>query len=298
MPGISPKTRNVRKRSSVQPHDPQTEVALKELQTLPGIGPVRARALIKAGVRTLNDLKSEAVFSELPNATKVALNFKLSPMYKWDARVALSSYSSALPPKYTLELAGEIRRGQDSSILSPFLIFHPDAPVPSPPTNHLGLRPKPQRRASKTGNLTNDLLDTALRHLKGHQHLSETIRQSNTHWEGVALSPGERLAPRYWHVSLRLYNPASYPTAMIYHTGDDKFLNHLAAHAQRNRMYLDEWGLWAIRKGDMASPGSTEFLEMVSVKTEEELMVKLGLEAYVPPEKRNFGNILMKRGKK
>jgi len=278
---------------------------IKDLQALPGIGPVRARALVKAGVQTRKDLVKEAVFSGLPNATKIALNFKFSPMYKWDARVAASSYRAALPPEYELEPAGEIRRGQDSSLLTPFLIFHPDAPIPLPPLNLHGLRPKSKRRAQKTENPADDLFATALRRLRKNRHLKDTIKQSDTHWEGVAISPVERVAPRYWHVLIKFYNPASYPATMIHHTGDDKFLAHLDVCARKKGMYLDEWGLWATSSTTSTNLNATgvgnskeAMLEMVPVKTEEELMSTLGLEAYVSPEKRNFGNILMKRGKK
>lgn len=76
-------------------------------------------------------------------------------------------------------------------------------------------------------------------------------------------------------------------------------------------MCLDEWGLWkqplgAHTRSPTPKPTPTTAgedgvkLEMVPAasNSEEELMNALGLEAYVPPEQRNFGNILVDRAKR
>lgn len=116
----------------------------------------------------------------------------------------------------------------------------------------------------------------------------------------------------------------SHGAALISLTGDTTFNRDLRIRAIKQGMHLNEFGLWKWKANDpdstppdqLISPdpppspvppkkvkkarsGSETingggFWELVRASTEEDILAELGM-SYIPPEKRNFGNLLDKR---
>ncbi|KAJ7643815.1 hypothetical protein FB45DRAFT_783427 [Roridomyces roridus] len=295
------------------------------LEQIPGIGPVKANALVSAGCMSLEQLKTTPKYMDmLKTAGQRAgvtyfdhLNERVS---REEAERVAQFIRDALPSKYEVILGGSYRRDASTSSDIDIIIFHPDhvhvpAPTGTPLTVSTAASKGPKRSLPMPSLLRTEVIVA----LKSRGLLAATLSSGELKWQGIALLPerdswGDRqrrldaIAKEegvYRRLDLNLVAEKSRGAALVCLTGDAEFVRDIHKRASKVRMHLNEYGLWRWNHRDWGdgpeegAPGG--FWELVRAETEEQVMQELGME-YVEPEKRNFalvtGKALNGRGKK
>jgi DNA polymerase (family 10) len=228
----------------------QVPATVRELLTLPGMGPARARALFtKLGIRGLDDLRraladdrleglkgfGPGIRSQLTHALEqkaaagVRLPFSIAAQYA----APLKSFLQSIPAVTEVEVAGSYRRGRDT-------------------VGDLDVLVCSARSAE------------VIQALQGHRDLQSLGAAGTTKASGV-LRNG-------MHIDVRVLPPESFGAAMHYFTGSRDHSIHIRRRAQERGYKLSEYGLF---RGDRRIAGATE----------EELFRALDLP-WIPPELR------------
>ena len=225
--------------------------AVRDLLGLPGLGPVRVRALFKAGkVRNIDDLARALAGNRLDglkgfgSGIRARLNAALAERAKQSQRrvplfVAaqyakpLREFLQALPGVDRVEVAGSYRRGRDT-------VGDLDVLLCASARIDLG---------------------TALKRYPDLERLTASgeTKASGTLRNGL-------------QVDFRVLKPQSFGSALHYFTGSRDHNIHIRRRAQEHGYKLSEYGLF---KGNRRIAG----------KTEEGLFAALGLD-WIPPELR------------
>ncbi|HVN46897.1 MAG TPA: DNA polymerase/3'-5' exonuclease PolX [Steroidobacteraceae bacterium] len=239
------------KCQALDQHRRRTPPAVRELLALPGLGPVRVRALFKAGrVRSLDDL-ARALAADRLGALKgfgpgirarlsAALAVRLRhPERRVPLAVAgqyakpLQEFLQSLPGVERAEIAGSYRRGRDTVGDLDVLL------------------------CSATG------IDLA-KALERYADLAHLTASGDTKASGT-LRNGLQ-------VDFRVLRPESFGSALHYFTGSRDHNIHIRRRAQQRGYKLSEYGLFKGKK-------------RIAGKTEAGLFSALGLD-WIPPELR------------
>lgn len=253
---------------------PQTQLTqLRDLITLTGVGPVKARFLVEQNI-TRQQLKqwcrSEEQYADELARAKLTHHQRLGVKYDDDVQhriprtviqrvdtllqslVSSTNHTPTLPE--TLTICGSYRRGQPDSGDVDVLMTHSEWTKSKQAT--AGLR-NVLTRLHDTGVLVDDLTDRA----KVHTKYMGFLRVPNHPW---AL-----------RIDIRAVVKVQYIPALAYFTGSKEENVRLRGIAMEKGMRLNEYGL--VREGDTRVP--------VVVGTEEELYGVLG-EGFKGPGER------------
>jgi DNA polymerase/3'-5' exonuclease PolX len=227
--------------------------ALETFQGIYGIGPAKASALVKAGFKTIDDLRSAAQAdpSLLNTNQTLGLHYyedllERIPRAEMDEHAAL--LSKACPAALTMDIVGSYRRG-----------------------------------AASSGDIDVLLKATGKASAASFLKMIENIKTAYPIVEILALGPKKcmaiiKLTPTApaRRLDLLLTPAAEYAYALFYFTGSDKFNVAVRSHALELGYSLNEHTL-SIVDSSMPSPPLLE--------TEEDIFSFLGLR-YIPPTER------------
>ncbi|KAK7048660.1 DNA polymerase [Favolaschia claudopus] len=297
--------------------------AQTELEEVSGIGPVKARQLVAAGCRSIEQLRTTPEFmSMLTNIQRIGVTYSHhieARVSREEAENVAQAIRNLLSVKYEVILGGSYRRGAPHSSDIDLIILHPDhvyVPFPTVYPDHIEIPPDAQKRKikAKNGNGNGNgngkrppslFKDDVLPVLESRGITAATLASGDLKWQGIVLLPdselavkGDQLAERkrrvtaitngegaYRRADLNLVAQKSRGAALLSLTGDIDFNRDLRLRAAKVGMHLNEFGLWRWNENDVVPHEG--FWELVRGETEEEVLRELGLE-YIPPEKRNF----------
>ncbi|KAF8214937.1 hypothetical protein K438DRAFT_1659786 [Mycena galopus ATCC 62051] len=289
-------------------------LARTELEQISGIGPVKARQLVAAGCRTVEQLRTTPEYLDmLSNVQRIGVTYVHhieARVSRREAETVAQCIRDALSSKYEIIIGGSYRRGAPNSSDIDLIILHPDhvhVPVPTIFPSHIDVSPSPRKR--KNGTRPPSLLqDDIVPILQSRGVLAATLSSGDLKWQGVVLLPDpasaikdDQLAERkrrttaiengdgvYHRADLNLVAQKSRGAALLALTGDIDFNRDLRVRAAKVGMHLNEFGLW--RWNDNEEEPAEGFWELVRAETEEEVLKELGMD-YVEPTKRNFSSL-------
>jgi DNA polymerase beta len=227
--------------------------ALEMFQGIYGIGPAKASALVKAGIKTIADLRSAAAADTSLLNTNQTLGLKYYedlleriPRAEMDQHAAL--LSKACPAALTMDIVGSYRRG-----------------------------------AASSGDIDVLLKASTKQSSKAFTTMVENIKATYPIVEILALGPKKcmaiiKLTPTApaRRLDLLLTPAAEYPYALFYFTGSDKFNVAVRSHALELGYSLNEHTLSIVEQSMPVPP---------LVETEQDIFSFLGLK-YIPPTER------------
>ncbi|KAF8644690.1 hypothetical protein AX16_008350 [Volvariella volvacea WC 439] len=285
-----------------------------ELTTLPGIGAVKAKRLVDAGCRSIDDLRLYKYRHLLSKNWKIQLGFqKQLPkhMTREDAEVAHEVLESYLSSQFEILLVDEYRRGLPNLKKLRFLLLHPDhvhVPFPSDVPTQISSRRNKRTVTFFGGALigkgSNILYTNVINHLEKRGVIAATSMSRERKWRGIIRIPaqGEPLWERlegcqkkegnFKHVEIYLAPQKSRAAALLMLTGNRPFIRDLMVKASKRGLYLNEYGLWRWNPiqpiDDAEDPSRVEegYWELLKTDVEEAIFTELGVE-WIDPEKRN-----------
>ncbi len=227
--------------------------ALETFQGIYGIGPAKASALVKAGIKTIQELRAAAQADPSLLNTNQTLGLKYYedlleriPRAEMDIHAAL--LRSACPAALTMSIVGSYRRG-----------------------------------AASSGDIDVLLKAEGKQSSKAFTIMVENIKAAYPIVEILALGPKKcmaiiKLTPTATarRLDLLLTPAAEYPYALFYFTGSDKFNVAVRSHALELGYSLNEHTFTIVEPSMPAPP---------PVETEEDIFSFLGLK-YIPPTER------------
>jgi len=235
--------------------------AYNVLQEVHGIGPAKARDLIKQGIKTIAQLQEKATGNPdlLTHAQTVGLTY-IDDLKKRIPRTEMEKHEAyvrrLLPKEFEMVVVGSYRRGLPTS--GDF-----DVMITSRSLTELVA-------ASHFQQFIDLLADEG--YLRGE------FARGEHKFMGVCrlVGPGRKT---YRHVDLLLCKPEEYWYTILYFTGSDVFNVSMRRHALTKGYSLSEHGLKRVRDGVPAPP---------VMNSEKDIFDFLGLE-YVIPTSRKGG---------
>ena len=223
--------------------------AVKDLTSVHGIGPVRAKELIQDhGITSVVELIEHP---ELLNPVQVkGLRYHLD-MQKRIPRKEMDKHFETLSKyiKGTFEVAGSYRRGaKDSGDIDVII-------------------------CAESG----DEMQNAINDLKAIGYMSETLASGPHKYMGVCKLPRHKTFRR---IDIMWMEPPKYPFALLYFTGSKEFNVRVRFAAMKRGFSLNEYGLTVLAKG-----GKTVDDIPTNLKTERDVLDFLGVP-FVAPENR------------
>ena len=227
--------------------------ALEAFQGIYGVGPAKASALVKAGIKTVEDLRSAAAADPSILNTNQTLGLRYYedllqriPRAEMDEHAAL--LSKACPSSLTMDIVGSYRRGAASS-------------------GDIDVLLKADTKVSASA----------------FKKMVENIKAAYPIVEILALGPKKcmaiiKLGPTATarRLDLLLTPSAEYAYALFYFTGSDKFNVAVRSHALELGYSLNEHTLTVIEQSMPAPP---------LMESEEDIFGFLCLK-YIPPTER------------
>ena len=226
------------------------------LQEVQGIGPVKARDLIKQGIKTIDGLRSaaDATPELLTHAQTVGLRF-LDDLKKRIPRAEMEKHEAyvrrQLPKEFEMVVVGSYRRGLPTSGDFDVMIT----------SRHLS----ELVAASHFQQFIDLLVDEG--YIRGE------FARGEHKFMGVCRLPRHQT---HRHVDLLLCKPEEYWYTILYFTGSDVFNVSMRRHALSKGYSLSEHGLKRVRDGVPVPP---------AMNSEKDIFDFLGL-TYVKPEDR------------
>ncbi|XP_076618691.1 DNA polymerase beta [Colletes latitarsis] len=243
----------------------ETNVAINLLTRVSGIGPAKAKELVDAGIKTLDELKKS--LDKLNNHQKIGLKYfedfekriprkeieKIEKIMK-DAIMELSN-------EYIVTICGSYRRNKEESGDIDVLLTH------STYTS--------KEKESKT---KVSILKNVVECLKKKGLIVDTLSLGSTKFMGVCRVPNDNSKPfRRLDIILAPYD--QYYCAVLYFTGSDLFNKNMRAHALEKKYTLNEYTLKRLTPEGV--PGEAE-----KITSEEDIFRILELP-YKEPKDRN-----------
>lgn len=225
------------------------QATIKELSTVWGIGPAKAKKLYDEGMRTVDQLRRNTHL--LTDQQKIGLKYhadlqKRVPRDMIMAVQVLMIYflnEAFGDDTYTLTIAGSFRRGAKDSGDVDCLI-------------------------------TTDKfkLHQAVSILTRAKIITDTLTMKGEKFMGIAHCPGGGM---HFRLDIEFVRAEEYGPAVLYFTGSKEFNVFIRGIAKKKGYLLNEHGLYSIATAEKALPGPSE----------EDIFAFLELE-YVPPERR------------
>jgi DNA polymerase/3'-5' exonuclease PolX len=223
------------------------------LTTVYGIGPAKAKELVKAGITTIEELveASEKDESLLSDVQKIGLKYYTDlqlriPFKEMQAHEKL--LKSNIPKSLHSNIVGSYRRNLESSGDIDLLLQSDDSSD----------------------------LDTLVSKLIEKGYITNILAYGKHKFMGICKLPKKP----HRHIDILLTPSSEYPFALLYFTGSNLFNIAMRSHASTLGYTLNEKAL--IKKDKK---------RIVGIKTEEEIFEKLGLTYKSPPERKDASSI-------
>jgi DNA polymerase/3'-5' exonuclease PolX len=227
--------------------------ALEAFQGIYGVGPAKASALVKAGIKTVEDLRSAAAAdpSILNTNQTLGLHYyedllQRIPRVEMDEHAAL--LSKACPSSLTMDIVGSYRRGAASSGDIDVLL-------------------------KAEGKQAGKAFLTMIENIKAAYPIVEILAQGPKKCMAIIKLTPTSTARR---LDLLLTPAAEYAYALFYFTGSDKFNVAVRSHALTLGYSLNEHSLSVVESSMPAPP---------PMESEEDIFGFLCLK-YIPPTER------------
>ena len=240
-------------------------VAINLLTRVSGIGPAKAKELVDAGVKTLDDLRKHQ--DKLNHHQKIGLKYfedfeKRIPRKEIERLEAITKDAIAnLDEEYIVTICGSYRRGKEESGDIDVLLTHPSYT-------------SKQKESKKKVSALKNVVDC----LEKEKLIVDTISLGATKFMGVCKFPNDTSKP-FRRLDIRLAPYDQYYCAVLYFTGSDLFNKNMRAHALEKKYTLNEYALKRLTLEGL--PGEAE-----DITCEEDIFRILGLP-YREPKDRN-----------
>lgn len=244
----------------------ESNVAINLLTRVSGIGPSKAKELVDAGIKNLEDLKKHQ--DTLTHHQKLGLKYfedfekKIPREEIQQIEEILKKSIAELDDKYVETICGSYRRGKKESGDIDVLITHP-----SYTSEDKGAKKK------------SELLKVIVRCLEKEELIIDTISLGPTKFMGVCQLPTDKNKP-FRRLDIRLAPFDQYYCAILYFTGSDLFNRNMRAHALEKKFTLNEYTLKRLTTEGL--PGEAE-----KITCEEDVFRLLELP-YKNPMDRNM----------
>lgn len=249
-----------------------TLTALETFQGIYGVGPAKASALVKAGYKTIEDLRSAVGANANPSLLNT--NQTLGLLYYEDLlqripRAEMDQHAALLcrccPPTLTMDIVGSYRRGATSS-------------------GDIDVLLKATNKASAAAFLK------MIENIKAAYPIVEILAQGPKKCMAIIKLSPTATARR---LDLLLTPAVEYAYALFYFTGSDKFNVAVRSHALSFGYTLNEHGICFSKSsvGDSTSskygikPLNPDEGPALLLESEEDIFQLLGLQ-YIPPTER------------
>ncbi|XP_011692401.1 PREDICTED: DNA polymerase beta-like isoform X1 [Wasmannia auropunctata] len=243
----------------------ETNVAISLLAQVSGIGPAKAKELVEAGIKTLEDLRKHQ--DKLTHHQKLGLKYfddfekKIPRAEITQIEKILKNAIKELNSGYLVTICGSYRRGREESGDIDVLVTHPDYTSKA--------RDEKKKAISLKG---------IVECLEKKQLITDTISLGSSKFMGVCRLSEDKSKP-YRRLDIRLTFHDQYYCAILYFTGSDLFNKNMRAHALEKKYTLNEYALK--RLTPEGCPGEAE-----NVTSEKDVFKFLGLP-YKDPKDRN-----------
>ncbi|CAL1675724.1 unnamed protein product [Lasius platythorax] len=241
----------------------ENNVAISLLARVSGIGPAKAKELVDAGIKTLEDLKKHQ--NRLTHHQKLGLKYfddfekKVPRAEIVQIEKILKEAIKEINRDYLVTICGSYRRGKEESGDIDVLVTHPD------------YTSKAKDAKKKTISLK-----TIVEYLEKKKLITDTISLGSTKFMGVCRLPEDKPFRR---LDIRLTFHDQYYCAILYFTGSDLFNKNMRAHALEKKYTLNEYALKPLTIE--GCPGEPE-----KITCEEDVFKIIGLP-YKDPKDRN-----------
>ena len=238
--------------------------AVDELLTVHGIGPVKARELIAAGIKSVAALVA-AVGADpsLLNATqKMGLKYHATATLRIpreEMTVHEDVLQAFIPKGLDGEIVGSYRRGAADSGDIDMLV-------------------------TGSGGDPKKLFEAFINALKESDYIIDELVSGDKKWMGYVRVGSAKTRGKARRLDLLLTAPAEYAYAILYFTGSDRFNVAFRKYAGDKGYTLNEHTMVPLKGSSSPMPPG--------MKTEQDIFAFLGLR-YVPPEERVDGAQIM-----
>ncbi|EFN67190.1 DNA polymerase beta, partial [Camponotus floridanus] len=243
----------------------ENNIAISLLARVSGIGPAKAKELVDAGIKTLEDLKKHQ--NMLTHHQKLGLKYfddfekKIPRAEIIQIEGILRDAMKEISHDYLVTICGSYRRGKEESGDIDVLITHPD-----------------YTSKTKDAKKKNISLKTIVECLEEKKLITDTISLGSTKFMGVCQLRKSKHKP-FRRLDIRLTFYDQYYCAILYFTGSDLFNKNMRAHALEKKYTLNEYALKPLTIE--GCPGEPE-----KITCEEDIFEILGLP-YKDPKDRN-----------
>ncbi|RLU17660.1 hypothetical protein DMN91_009896 [Ooceraea biroi] len=241
----------------------ENNVSITLLARVSGIGPAKAKELVDASIKTLEDLRKHQ--DKLTHHQKLGLKYfddfekKIPRAEIVQIEKILKSAIKELNSDYIVTICGSYRRGKEESGDIDVLITHP-------------------KYTSKDAEKKTVSLKAIVECLEKKRLITDTISLGSTKFMGVCRLVEKGKPFRRLDIRLTFYD--QYYCAILYFTGSDLFNQNMRAHALEKKYTLNEYALKCLTTE--GRPG-----EAVKITCEEDVFKILGLP-YKDPKDRNM----------
>lgn len=241
----------------------ENNVAISLLARISGIGPAKAKELVDAGIKTLEDLKKHQ--NKLTHHQKLGLKYfddferKIPRAEIVQVEKILKDAMKEINRDYLVTICGSYRRGKEESGDIDVLVTHPD---------YTSKAKDAKKKAIS--------LKTIVEYLEKKKLITDTISLGSTKFMGVCQLSEDKPFRR---LDIRLTFYDQYYCAILYFTGSDLFNKNMRAHALEKKYTLNEYALKSLTIE--GCPGEPE-----KITCEEDIFKILGLP-YKDPKDRN-----------
>lgn len=227
----------------------EKETILKDLETVWGIGPIKAQKLYEEGVKSIKDLQKKTHL--LTDQQKIGLKYREDLQQKVQ-RVTITSLYIIMRTyldkeygknSYNMEIAGSYRRGAKESGDIDCLL------------------------SSKVFNLKD-----AVKLFQKKNIITDILSMRKEKFMGIVHCPSGGL---YIRLDIEFVDEDEWGTALLYFTGSKGFNVYMRAEAKRKGMLLNEHGLYDIKTGE----------KVLNYPSEKDVFTEIGMK-YVAPEMR------------
>ncbi|CAL7952141.1 unnamed protein product [Xylocopa violacea] len=243
-----------------------TNNAINLLTRVSGIGPAKAKELVDAGIKTLNDLKKHQ--DKLNHHQKIGLKYfedfeKRIPRKEIEQiEQIMKDAITELSKEYIVTICGSYRRGKEDSGDIDVLLTHPTYT-------------SKEKESKKKISVLKDVVEC----LEKKKLIVDTISLGSTKFMGVCHDPSNKEKP-FRRLDIRLAPFDQYYCAVLYFTGSDLFNKNMRAHALEMKYTLNEYTLK--RLTPEGTPGEAE-----KITSEKDIFRILKLP-YKEPKDRNL----------
>ncbi|XP_017880225.1 DNA polymerase beta-like [Ceratina calcarata] len=254
-------TGKLRKLEDINKDD--TNVAINLLTRVSGIGPAKAKELVDAGIKTLEQLKEPR--AKLNHHQKIGLKYfddfeKRIPRKEiQEIERVMKNAIQDLDEEYIVTICGSYRREKEESGDIDALLTHPMYTSNGSKNNVASLK---------------NIVD----YLEKKKLIVDTISLGRTKFMGVCQLPGSKDKP-FRRLDIRLVFHDQYYCAVLYFTGSDLFNKEMRAHALAMKYTLNEYALK--RLTPEGTPGEAE-----EITCEEDIFRILKLPYKEPKDRK------------